>query len=1096
MSSPKPGTDLDGLNPNSAEPSTLTTQWPYSHLAQSAKELNLDSVVGQAKQDLITSLKDKKSDDIPNMSTDKLVAEIDKLTGTLAIAPKLGALVSELRNRAKTAQKMDADVNEVHVELGQVRAEINVLHETCQAQGTEILSLQSVNEEMKNENSALLRQREELISETQTVNEMCNKLIEEKEDWRSIRRELESTIEYQNSSIDNLKLQLRKRAEIDEKNKTAKLVAKQEKEIEKLRQQLEAKKITSPSRPRPRPMMVKGQPEKGAEEDYRVPCANCGKLGHMAQACYHLVGFPPRGTGRRAAPKPEVSALEANQQAFEKSTQTDVNIETSLRAAPPVTSAEKTNKESARQKEKQRVAAARVARKDNKKEAKALKSLSGDDISRPGWFTTFKSTMAEQLLSVIPTDGSIILEEPTIDFDIRQLLKKSANFPSLELRREVYCGHQYEEFVPSPGQHTKQVYEIEEYYKVVAMLAPSLCHLPLVDPVNTFDIDPDHSISIEQHENDHYRCMTQGDPIRRKYHLCEHEGYCNQETCALFDIVQIQQRLERNGKLYLVHLDFPSTWLNIFVGLWIVDADQQVMLELLPPFANIIIEFNDRAETAVLSEQQKMLIKALNYDIVFIDIDTGFDFVFLMAVQRILRSLKPEAISNFAKQIMQYYGAQYGDLRKIFHKLCDKAKWDIEAVALHPRKHQDKLQFLDKLDFNKITSIMIHEPDNEFDYAEHRKIEVHNEVVFCIDSKCPRLLRTCLIWFGKKNQDLFKPETVDSQPRVTTEATLADRKSKILTRTRARSLIRLAKPTAAAVHQIIWSIMNYTEIVNEVDDYFEIDCRELDHVPIEFWMQKGKTFKDAVEEHLAKIGSQFRDFCSGYNEAESMRTFFLKMFDEMRAATSADVDVVTRRAKLARKAALKNYIKELARRCVLYNVKDAVKLISTSSFPYVLNMHLPTRKIVPFLVPAIHECPRNPENRKVVKHIYAHYEPEGDNPYLENLADIDSASGYVPDTPERWLDDDEIDDIGEIPASQRQRLGLDYERKLSQRMSQMSSQSPAKKRAKPDSATQSSEESVIFLQCVAGARRVIDVDNIKKEADSEPSPSTSRARTN
>ncbi|KAI1306518.1 Glutamate [NMDA] receptor subunit 1 [Halotydeus destructor] len=79
-----------------------------------------------------------------------------------------------------------------------------------------------------------------------------------------------------------------------------------------------------------------------------------------------------------------------------------------------------------------------------------------------------------------------------------------------------------------------------------------------------------------------------------------------------------------------------------------------------------------------------------------------------MGVQRPLWELKPEAIGNFSQHIVSLYGPQNGNRRNIFHKLCDKATWEIEAGALRPKKHHHPTQPLEQLIFEKVTSIIVH----------------------------------------------------------------------------------------------------------------------------------------------------------------------------------------------------------------------------------------------------------------------------------------------------------------------------------------------------------------------------------------------------
>ncbi|KAI1297766.1 hypothetical protein HDE_04456 [Halotydeus destructor] len=486
--------------------------------------------------------------------------------------------------------------------------------------------------------------------------------------------------------------------------------------------------------------------------------------------------------------------------------------------------------------------------------------------------------MSSSEIPVLPAFDLQGRPPPVLLFDVRQNISRSSSFPKLVQRSIVICGHQYQEFVPAENSHTKEVYDLKTYLSTMTLMAPVLADYALKHPVSFYQVQAGPRMPENAHIRDHYRCGQQGIPVMRGTHICDHEKFCNEVPCALFDIMEDQVILKDYPKNHLVDQQFH--WRNIFYGLWFVDLDHVVKLEYWPTVILIIIKFIDDPETAKLTEHEKMLIKALNYDIIFVELEDEVNFALLMVVQRILTRLTEAAIPHFIKQVVQLYGPDYGDLSKMFHKLVAQAKWDIEAMTDSVEDHQTPAHEITELEFGKVTSIVISNSGNKFDYKAEGVwiIQVHTEIKFGLESACPKLIRHSLKWFDKVNSQLYSGISVSEPYVIQIEAERPNiarhgwRKSCLLKGTFSRNLLRLKNSVAVTIQMIVLLVTNRTIVVSKSTSFVEYDCPDLCVIPYEFWLNiNNELVVEKMEDHLSYIGSNFG---AASKEAEAIKTFF------------------------------------------------------------------------------------------------------------------------------------------------------------------------------------------------------------------------------
>ncbi|KAI1286266.1 hypothetical protein HDE_10994 [Halotydeus destructor] len=340
-------------------------------------------------------------------------------------------------------------------------------------------------------------------------------------------------------------------------------------------------------------------------------------------------------------------------------------------------------------------------------------------------------------------------------FDFSEYLhNRWHGMPQTGLTKEVYNGEPVEERVP--GLQPAALLNRRWYNYLVTMLAPELLGATPVEPKSTLSV-VERLVEDVMTPNDHFQCGRQGSLHAVGQHHCDHVPWCNKGYCAVIRYCEDENRLRHRPSFLITSYSFP--WQHTCPGLWQIDYNHQIMLEKIPGIEEIVVSLNEDFRHTLTNAQQNLL-KALNYNVYFVDFEDEYNFAFVMAPERIMMELRPEALDNFVEQVTQLYGRSVGDLSLIFKKLVDHGQYDVRAVAVETTNvHGRTMPFRD-LKYKKVTSIEVLPKFSNFT-REAKPITVSNEVIFCLSSKAKYISRQALKWFGHGKELFPNAERID-----------------------------------------------------------------------------------------------------------------------------------------------------------------------------------------------------------------------------------------------------------------------------------------------------------------------------------------------
>ncbi|KAI1285227.1 hypothetical protein HDE_12157 [Halotydeus destructor] len=344
--------------------------------------------------------------------------------------------------------------------------------------------------------------------------------------------------------------------------------------------------------------------------------------------------------------------------------------------------------------------------------------------------------------------------------------------------------------------------------------------------------------------NDHFQCGRQGSLHAVGQHHSDHVPWCNKGYCAVIRYCEDENRLRHRPSFLITSYSFP--WQHTCPGLWQIDYNHQIMLEKIPGIEEIVVSLNEDFRHTLTNAQQNSL-KALNYNVYFVDFEDGYNFAFVMAPERIMMELRPEALDNFVEQVTQLYGRSVGDLSLIFKKLVDHGQYDVRAVAVETTNvHGRTMPFRD-LKYKKITSIEVLPKFSNFT-REAKRITVSNEVIFCLSSKAKYISRQALKWFGHGKELFPNAERIDEPICFQVAAGQLDRVSTFIRYDRSllgghvRNLMRFTQTVPVMMKLIANGLLEDIKSAYNDGDVSRLRCESLDIVPYSFWMNTSKAF--------------------------------------------------------------------------------------------------------------------------------------------------------------------------------------------------------------------------------------------------------------
>ncbi|KAI1292503.1 hypothetical protein HDE_06966 [Halotydeus destructor] len=135
----------------------------------------------------------------------------------------------------------------------------------------------------------------------------------------------------------------------------------------------------------------------------------------------------------------------------------------------------------------------------------------------------------------------------------------------------------------------------------------------------------------------------------------------------------------------------------------------------------------------------------------FVETGNDFTFVFVMAVQRVMQNLMPQAIVNFRTQIKEMYGNTFRDMGQIFDKLVDNNDYSVLAVTDGTNGQITPIMPASFQGRGKI--VRVGRKSNKFGNLKET-VRVDNEPLAVLDSTGLTIFSQSLRWFEKPGTDL------------------------------------------------------------------------------------------------------------------------------------------------------------------------------------------------------------------------------------------------------------------------------------------------------------------------------------------------------
>ncbi|KAI1302154.1 hypothetical protein HDE_02612 [Halotydeus destructor] len=466
--------------------------------------------------------------------------------------------------------------------------------------------------------------------------------------------------------------------------------------------------------------------------------------------------------------------------------------------------------------------------------------------------------------------------------------------PRSRIVRVMYNDEYVDERVPDGSPMALGDRNIYDY--LVTILAPESLGTSPIDPRSALVTQSPLAATVMS-RNDHFNCGLQGSLNARGQHHCDHFPWCNIGYCGLLKWAEDEKRLRSHPTFLITTSDFP--WQATSPGLWQIDANHHVILAKVPGIKEIIACLNSDLEHE-LTDGQKTLIKAFNYNVYFIPFEDGYNFAFVMAVEQILLNLRPEAVGNFVDQIVNLYDRGVCDMSLIFKKMVHHGEYDIQAVAdSMPNGYAKTLPF-HGIRYGKITSIEVMKRGSNFD-QEFARVAVCAEVVFCINSGSKHLSRQAMSFFGPSSKHFPAAREALTEPvclRVTAgernRVAIFQRYDRSLKGVPVRNYLRYTKPHSTMVKLIanclVEDIIPIT--LDENVSRLGVACPSLNFVPYSFWSNTSPGFNKELDGCLEAMNIINPKMFAEYEEVANFIVSFRNTLASVRQASNDSLQQV------------------------------------------------------------------------------------------------------------------------------------------------------------------------------------------------------------